>query len=94
MTRYRIGVSRIGVSVIFEILLKNHSDPLHSAESKIENLKSKMDLLNDLIRLHQRPLRNRQADLLGGLEIDDKLELHRLTRKETRKGDRLLLCFC
>ena len=35
-------------------------------------------LLNHLIRLHQRPLRDRQADLLRGLEIDLKLELCQL----------------
>jgi hypothetical protein len=54
--------SRIGVRVIFEIVMKIHSDPLSSL--------SQMDLLDHLIRLHQRPLRNRQANLLGRLQID------------------------
>ena len=34
--------------------------------------------LDDLIRPVQNRLRNRQADLLGGLQIDHKLELRRL----------------
>ena len=35
-------------------------------------------LLNDFIRPRQHVRRNRQADLLGGFEIDDELELRRL----------------
>ena len=37
-----------------------------------------MDLLDHLIRLHQRPLRNRQADLLRRFEVSHQLKLHRL----------------
>ena len=35
-------------------------------------------LLNDFIRPRQHVRRNRQADLLGGFEIDDELKLLRL----------------
>ena len=35
-------------------------------------------LLNHLIRPRQHIRRNRQADLLGGLEIDEELKLRRL----------------
>jgi hypothetical protein len=34
--------------------------------------------LNHLVRSRQHVWRNREADLLGGLEIDDELELLRL----------------
>ena len=39
-------------------------------------------LLNDLSRLHQRPLRNRQANLIGGFQIDDELKPHRLLHRQ------------
>ena len=35
-------------------------------------------LFNDLIRPYQHVRWNRQADLLGGFQIDDELELFRL----------------
>src|SRR5262245_26120128 len=38
----------------------------------------KLSLLDDPIRLREHLRRNRQADLLGRLEIDDQLELRRL----------------
>ena len=43
-------------------------------KSAIENRK----LPDDLIRSFQHLLRNRQADLLGGFEIDEELKLCRL----------------
>lgn len=36
----------------------------------------------DLIRLHQRPLRDRQTDLIGGFLIDHELEPHRLFHRQ------------
>jgi len=36
------------------------------------------DLLDHLIRPRQQSRRNREAERLGGLEVDDKLELRRL----------------
>src|SRR3989442_437360 len=39
---------------------------------------SSIGLLNDLIRPHQERLRNRQAEGLGGLEVDDQIELRGL----------------
>jgi hypothetical protein len=36
----------------------------------------------DPIRLHQRPLRNCQADLLRRVQIDHELEFHRLLNWE------------
>jgi hypothetical protein len=39
-------------------------------------------LLNDFVRSHQHIRRNRQADLLGGLQIDDELELCRLLHRK------------
>jgi hypothetical protein len=41
-------------------------------------------LLDHLIRSHQHVGRNRQADLLGGLQIDHKLELRRLLNGKIR----------
>ena len=38
--------------------------------------------LNHLIRSHQHVWRNRQADLLSGLEIDHQLKLRRLLHRE------------
>src|SRR5207249_2877854 len=44
--------------------------------SPIQNLKSKIqNSANEFVRLVQHRLRNRQADLLGSLEINDKLKL-------------------
>ena len=39
-------------------------------------------LLDDLIRLEQEPRGERQAERLGGLEINDQLELYRLFHRE------------
>ena len=39
-------------------------------------------LFDDLIRPRQHLGRNRQADLLGGLEVDDELELRRLLDRQ------------
>src|SRR5215475_11406270 len=39
-------------------------------------------LLNHLIRSRQHIRRNRQADLLGGFQVDHQLELHRLFHGE------------
>src|SRR5262249_58301526 len=50
-------------------------------KSAIEKLK----LLNDPIRLREHLRRNRQADLLGRLEIDDDLELRRLLDRNIAK---------
>ena len=46
-----------------------------------------LPLLNDFIRSRQHVRRNREADLLGGFEIDHELELYRLLhRKISRLG--------
>ena len=45
--------------------------------SSIPNPKSKISF-DDPVRPHQHVGRNRQADLLGGFQIDDELELGRL----------------
>src|SRR5262245_7940450 len=50
---------------------------LLSPQSKIGNRKSKISS-DDFIRSHQHIGRDRQTDLLGGLEIDNQLELRRL----------------
>jgi len=34
--------------------------------------------LDDLVRSHENRLRDREAERLGGLEVDDQLELSRL----------------
>src|SRR5262249_53235630 len=39
----------------------------------------------DFVRSRQHIRRNRQIDLLGGFEIDDELELHRLLDGEIRR---------
>ena len=39
-------------------------------------------LFDHLIRSHQHVRRNRQADLLRCLEIDDQLKLHRLLHRK------------
>ena len=46
-------------------------------QSKIGNLKSKMSFY-DPVRPHQHIRRDRQADLLGGFQIDDEFKLRRL----------------
>src|SRR5258708_32828605 len=38
--------------------------------------------INDLIRLSQQRLRDREAEGFGGLEVDDQLELRRLLDRE------------
>jgi len=54
-------------------------------KSAIKNLKS----LNDFVRPHQRIRRNRQADLVGGFQINDQLKLYRLLNKKiSGLGDR------
>src|SRR5688572_15092529 len=48
------------------------------AQSKIQNVKSKMVSLDHLIRSGQDVRRNRQADLIRSFEIDYQLKLRRL----------------
>ena len=55
-----------------------------SPQSKIGNRKSKMSSY-DPIRPCQHPLRNRQADLFRGLQIDDQLKLRRLLDRQIRR---------
>src|SRR5262245_6145296 len=50
-------------------------------ESKIQNGKSKMDSLDHFIRPRQHIRRNRYADLLCGLEIDDEFKLRGLLNR-------------
>ena len=46
--------------------------------------------LDHLIRSRQHVRRNRQADLLGGFQIDDELKLRRLLESATRRALRPL----
>ena len=46
-------------------------------QSKIGNRKSKIELLDHLVRPRQHIRRNRQADLFGCFQIDHELELRR-----------------
>src|SRR5215831_16215332 len=52
------------------------SSPIHSS------LDTRPFSLDHLIRSRQHVRRNRKADLLGGLQIDDELELRRLLHRE------------
>jgi len=51
--------------------------------------RSLLPLLNHLIRPDQHIRRDRQADLLRRLAVDDHLELHRLLKR--RSDDRVLI---
>ena len=47
------------------------------------NPQSKIEIsTNHFVRPHQHVRRNRQADLLGGFQIDDELELRRLLHRK------------
>jgi 7-cyano-7-deazaguanine synthase len=53
---------------------QRHSRELDSAS----HVAAVVPLLNDLIRPRQHRLRDRETERLGGLEVDDQLELRRL----------------